>query len=55
MDIKSQIRTRLFNAAFGTMVLILASYRGLTSVQFVSDYNLAQQSIIKVTPRVSAT
>ena len=28
----------LTSAAFGTMVLILASFRGLRSVHFVSDY-----------------
>jgi len=52
--VNAQTRTRLTNAAFGTMVLILASYRGLRSVHFVSDYDLGHQSI-KVTLRVSAT
>lgn len=43
------------SAAFGTMVLILASYQGLSSVRLVSDYNLIQRSIIEVTFRVSTT
>jgi len=34
MDFRSQIRTRLVDVVFGTMVLILACYRALSSLHF---------------------
>jgi hypothetical protein len=54
MDPRLQIR-RLIIAVFGTMVLILASYRGLSSMRFVSDFNLNRRSTIEVALRVSKT
>ena len=55
MNITFPDKDPLTSAAFGTMVLILASFRGLRSVHFVGDYNLAHWSDINVTLRVSAT